>query len=90
MSIALHSACLAAEHYLRGESVGTFQRRLALDVVRQVRRATLLSHLLVRGSPQAILSGGARMAPSMLTAVASLTRMPAPVLGGAGRQARPA
>ncbi|NDV89387.1 NAD-binding protein [Aurantimonas aggregata] len=76
MSIALHSAHLAARCALAGGSANHFQQRLASDVGSQVRRATLLSRLLVHGWVQSVVVGGLSVLPSILAAVASNTRIP--------------
>ncbi|MFD1111703.1 NAD(P)/FAD-dependent oxidoreductase [Pseudoroseomonas ludipueritiae] len=84
MSIALHSAHLAAACHLRGEDAAAFQQRLAGDVGALVARATLLSRLLVRPGGQALLLGAARALPFALSAAASLTRLPRHALRGTG------
>jgi flavin-dependent dehydrogenase len=84
MSIALHSAALAAACYLKGETVARFQQRLAGDVSSLVWRATLVSRLLVRGWGQAMLLGGLRVVPAALAAAATTTRLPAAALRHAG------
>ncbi len=76
MSIALHSARLAAEAELAGGTGDDFQRRLAGDVGRQVARATLVSQALVRPAPQAAISALVRALPSALAHVAAATRIP--------------
>ncbi|MEO5728455.1 MAG: FAD-dependent oxidoreductase [Byssovorax sp.] len=75
MSIALHSAELAARAYLAGSDADAFQRRLARDVRGQVLLATCLSHALVRRPGQAVLSLAARLAPGLMAAVAAHTRV---------------
>ncbi|MBC8128854.1 MAG: NAD(P)/FAD-dependent oxidoreductase [Rhizobiaceae bacterium] len=77
MSMALHSAHLAARCHLSGGSANDFQKRFAADVAGQVRRATLLSRLLVHGWAQTVSAGGLSVLPSILAAVASNTRLPA-------------
>ena len=52
MSIALHSAYLAASAYLAGQDARAFQARLAADVGAQVSRATWLSRIFVHRRPQ--------------------------------------
>jgi flavin-dependent dehydrogenase len=84
MSIALHSAHLAAACHLGGEDAAAFQQRLAGDVGALVARATLLSRLLVRGGGQALLLGAARALPFGLSAAASLTRLPGHALRHGG------
>ncbi len=73
MSIALHSAALAADSYLRGQTSVEFQRRLALQMRYRVRLATLLSRLLV-DHPWAVSFTHAW--PGVLPRVASMTRIP--------------
>ncbi len=75
MSIALHSAELAARIYLAGGDAEEFQTRLARDVRGQVLLATCLSHALVRRPGQAALSLAARLAPRLVAAVAAHTRV---------------
>lgn len=75
MSIALHSAELAAATYLEGAGADAYQRRLARDVTVQVMLATCLSHGLVRGLGQAALGAAARLWPGLMSAVAFHTRV---------------
>lgn len=75
MSIALHSAELAAHAYLAGQDPNRFQKRLARDVGRQVLLATGLSHGMVRRSTQAALSTTAGFFPSMVASIALRTRV---------------
>ena len=84
MSIALHSAALAAEHFLRGSSEETFQQDLAGQVRARIRLATTLSHLLV-SAPW--LATAAQLFPALLPQVAALTRIPARSLLAARRVA---
>jgi flavin-dependent dehydrogenase len=76
MSIALHSARLAAEAHLAGGSAAAYQRRLALDVGAQVARATLASWLLVRAWSQPVIAGLMGRVPGGLGLVAAATRIP--------------
>jgi flavin-dependent dehydrogenase len=76
MSIALHSARLAAEVMLAGGTPQTYQTALAHDVGRQVARATWLSRALVRGWTQALTIGMARAHPKALSLAAAATRIP--------------
>jgi menaquinone-9 beta-reductase len=76
ISIALHSARLAAEYYLAGKSTSQFHGRLARDIAEQVRRATLISRVLVHPSGQAIAIALARIFPDLLRVVARQTRIP--------------
>lgn len=75
MSIALHSAALAASTYLAGGRADAYQRRLARDVTGQVLLATGLSYGLVRRPVQVALSAAARLLPGLMAAVASRTRV---------------
>jgi menaquinone-9 beta-reductase len=76
MSIALHSARLAASAYLAGEEARQFQARLAADVGAQVGRAAWLSRVFVRRGPQLGLATAARLVPMALSLGAALTRLP--------------
>ena len=76
MSIALHSARLAADHLLAGRSSAEFQSRLAGDVGAQVRRATILSQALVYPGAQACLLLMARLLPGLMNLAARATRVP--------------
>ena len=75
MSIALHSAELAAATYLDGGSADAYQRKLARDVTGQVLLATILSHGLVRRPAQSALSAAARLWPGLVSTVAFHTRV---------------
>lgn len=75
MSIALHSAELAATTYLAGGDADAYQEQLARDVSGQVLLATLLSHGLVRRSGQALLGAVARLRPELMSSVAIHTRV---------------
>ncbi len=75
MSIALHSARLAALTMLGGADSQAFQRRLAADVTRQVGLATLLSQALVLSVAQTAGAAVARVFPATLAAVAAATRI---------------
>ena len=76
MSIALHSARLAASAYLAGQGVQAFQARLAADVGAQVWRATWLSRIFIHRQPQRGLLAGARLLPVALRLGAAMTRVP--------------
>jgi flavin-dependent dehydrogenase len=75
MSIALHSAELAAATYLAGQPPALYQRRLARDVAPQVLLATALSHALVRSTWQARLLHLARRWPRLVSSVVFHTRV---------------
>ncbi|TGN67909.1 hypothetical protein E4L95_03300 [Paracoccus liaowanqingii] len=76
ISMALHSADLAARCYVAGGSSDDFQHAFARDVRRPVGRATLLSRLLVRPGAQAVLSTAARYLPQAMRGIATATRLP--------------
>lgn len=73
MSIALHSARVAAESLLRGEPPGAFQARLARDLRGQVRRSLWASRALVAPATQAAV--GRLATPGLLRAVLRATRI---------------
>jgi flavin-dependent dehydrogenase len=76
IAIALHSARLAAEHFLAGRTSAQFQSDLARDVVKQVRVATVLSRTLVHPVGQQIAVGTAWVIPGLLRRIARGTRIP--------------
>lgn len=76
IAIALHSAQMAANYYLSGKVDHQFQSDLAREVAGQVRRATLLSQLLVRSSGQALAIALAHLAPGLVRYIARDTRIP--------------
>jgi flavin-dependent dehydrogenase len=84
MSIALHSARLAARYYLNGEPVGAYQRRMARDVGTAVHYATLLSQLSVHGLGRMLIGWGASRLPNIMSSVAAMTRVPSGALRRAG------
>ncbi len=84
MSIALHSAQLAATVYLAGGDADTFQRRLARDVTSQVLLSTVLAAGLVRRPLQAALAVVARRLPGLMASVASHTRVSEEALARSG------
>jgi flavin-dependent dehydrogenase len=75
MSIALHSAELAAATYLAGQPSTMYQRRLARDVGPQVLLATALSHALVRSTWQRSLLRVARGWPELVSSLVFHTRV---------------
>jgi menaquinone-9 beta-reductase len=76
IAIALHSARMAADYYLAGRSSPEFQSDLARDVTGQVRRATLLSRLLVQPKGQVVALACAQMAPGLVRQIGRGTRIP--------------
>lgn len=73
ISIALHSAHLAAEDYLRGRSSDEYQRRLCAQLRRPVGVATAVSRLMVSAPAAAQM---VRVWPKMLSAITRQTRVP--------------
>ncbi len=73
MSIALHSACLAADVFENAGTAADYQRRLARSVSRHVSLATLLSRALVRTPRLASLV--AERWPGLLPGIARSTRI---------------
>ncbi len=75
MSMALHSANLAAATYVEGGSAEVYQQRLAHALTQQVGLATLLSRSLVTPYVGSLLSTAARWWPGVLAHVAQNTRI---------------
>ncbi len=84
MSIALHSARLAASFFLAGSSAAAYQRRMARDIGLPVRCATLLSMMAVRPIGKAVIGWGAFHLPSLISLTAAATRVPQGALQRAG------
>ncbi len=76
MSIALHTARVAAEVYGAGLGAGALTRRLASELGWLMRRATMMSRLMVSGPGQRVALGAAVMCPPLLPWAAALTRIP--------------
>ncbi len=94
MSIALHSATLAAEMYLAGESPELYCRRLHQQLRRSMSMAALLSRAMVSGAGRSFTFTALSLLPNALRWIAASTRIPeqarlappghsAPRLGGA-------
>jgi flavin-dependent dehydrogenase len=84
MSIALHSARLAADAFLRGDDAALYQRRMARDVGLAVRAATLLSIAAVNPLGAALIGRGALVLPRAMSWIAAATRVPPEALRRAG------
>jgi flavin-dependent dehydrogenase len=84
MSIALHSARLAADCFLKGAPADVYQQRLAADVGLSVRLATLLSMASVHPIGGALIGRGAVVLPGLMATVAAATRIPSGALRRAG------
>jgi menaquinone-9 beta-reductase len=89
IAIALHSARMAADYYLSGRSTSEFQSDLARDVMGQVRRATLLSRLLVQPTGQVLAMTLAQTAPGLVRQIGRGTRIPHGRLRGGCQQLDP-
>ncbi len=76
MSIALHTARVAAETYLDGLQPADCTQRLVRELRGQMTRATMLSRLMVTDSGQRVVCGAVRAFPSLLGRAATLTRVP--------------
>ena len=77
MSIALHSGCLAAAMYLRGETAAEFQGKLRGELLEQVALATMVSRGLVWRPSRGVVMVAVGLWPGVLGEVASKTRVPA-------------
>ncbi|MGA7329089.1 MAG: NAD(P)/FAD-dependent oxidoreductase [Rhodomicrobium sp.] len=75
MSIALHSAHLAAAMCLQGKSPDEYQQQLASQVTKQVARATLLSQTLVSKLGQPLAMAATFCSRSTLALCAASTRI---------------
>jgi flavin-dependent dehydrogenase len=75
MSIALHSGCLAAAMYLRGETAEQFQERLRGEVSGQVALATMVSRGLVWRPSRGVVMAAVGLWPGVLRVVAGRTRI---------------
>lgn len=76
MSIALHSATLAAQIYLSGESSEHYHAQLKLHLRRSMRLATALSRVMVTGFGRSLASIGLSAFPGTLSLIAKSTRVP--------------
>ncbi|WP_263351947.1 NAD(P)/FAD-dependent oxidoreductase [Acidicapsa acidisoli] len=76
MSIALHSAALAAEMYLAGDSADQYYRRLRAQLGRGMSFAALLSRLMVTGVGRNLAPLGFSLFPNAMRRIALSTRIP--------------
>lgn len=84
MSIALHSGCLAAAMYLRGETAERFQQQLQSELSTQVALATMLSRGLVWRPSRSVFTAAVRLWPGVLGVVARRTRISNAAIAGSG------
>ena len=76
MSIALHSAELAAEMFLSGRSPEDYLARLRSDLQSGMRLATTLSRAMVTRAGRVLAPAVLSMAPGMIGWIAEQTRIP--------------
>jgi flavin-dependent dehydrogenase len=84
MSIALHSAALAARCFIAGRTAAEYQRRMAADIGWPVRLATAISRFAVGAAGRLLIGHGASRMPALMAAVAAATRVPGAALRRAG------
>lgn len=82
MSIALHTARVAAEVYLGGRDSEVLTRRLSAELRGLMARATVLSRMMVSRTGQSVVCGAVRLVPSLLPMAAVATRIPVAVRVG--------
>jgi menaquinone-9 beta-reductase len=76
MSIALHSASLAARMFLAGETPKQYHAVLRKHLGRNMRLATTLSQLMVSGVGRALAPAALSLLPASLRWIADATRIP--------------
>ena len=77
MSIALHSASLAAHMFLAGKTPEQYHVTLRKHLRRNMRLATTLSKLMVSGTGRALAPAALSLMPASLRWIANATRIPA-------------
>ena len=80
MSIALHSARLAAEMYLAGRSAEEYVRCLAEQLRASMRIATALSRAMVTGTGRLLAPALLSVLPDAMSRIADWTRIPSDAL----------
>jgi flavin-dependent dehydrogenase len=76
MSIALHSAALATEMYLTGNSAEQYNRRLHAQLNRGMDIATCLSRSMITKAGRNLALFGLSVFPDIMRWIASSTRIP--------------
>jgi flavin-dependent dehydrogenase len=76
ISIALHSAALAAQMFLAGSSPADYNRALRAQLTRPMNLATLLSRAAVTGAGRTAALAALTLAPNAMRWVAESTRIP--------------
>ncbi|MBV8970816.1 MAG: electron transfer flavoprotein [Sphingomonadaceae bacterium] len=84
MSIALHSARLAADAVLAGATPAAYRVAFRRDCVRQIGRATALQRWATAGVGRRLVVGGIGLWPGLLGWAAAATRVPPAALARAG------
>lgn len=73
ISIALHSAYIAADHYLAGRTADAFQQQLCRQLQGSVNTATTVSRLMIKAPA---LAASIRFCPRILGGISRRTRIP--------------
>jgi flavin-dependent dehydrogenase len=76
MSIALHSAALATEMYLAGESAEQYNHRLHAQLSLEMKLATGLSRTMVTSAGRSLALCGLTLFPNAMRWIAASTRIP--------------
>ncbi len=76
ISIALHSAALAAQMFLAGHTADAYSRALRAQLARSMTLATGLSRVAVTGAGRAAALAALSLAPGIVRWVAASTRIP--------------
>jgi flavin-dependent dehydrogenase len=76
MSIALHSAALASEMYLAGESAEQYNHRLHAQLNIEMKLATGLSRAVVTSAGRSLALFGLSLVPNAMRWIAASTRIP--------------
>ena len=76
MSIALHSAALASEMYLAGESAEQYNHRLHAQLSLEMKLATGLSRTVVTSAGRSLALFGLSLFPNAMRWIAASTRIP--------------
>lgn len=80
MSIALHSAAIAAQMYAAGSPAGEYQQALRRQLFPGMRLATVLSRAMVSGVARAATPAALAVCPPLLRWIAQGTRIPSSAL----------
>lgn len=76
ISIALHSATLAANMFLSGKSIAEFNLTLRTDLCRSMALASWLSRAMVTGTGRVLALGSLSLFPNAMRWIAAATRIP--------------